>query len=86
MRRRTVFCVSCVEKVERDGDAVGAAVEDRTEHFLTIDGEGLGNGHSAKAAGIEAVNLAIDGSPGHSAGEGLARRGAQAWIGIIAHP
>jgi len=73
-----------VEKIEGDDDAVGAAGEDRTEHLATIDGEGLGNGHSAKAARIEAIDLPIDGSLGHSAGEGLARRGAQAWIGIIA--
>jgi hypothetical protein len=43
-------------------------------------------GHGAEAAGIEAVDLAVEGGLGDGAGESLARCGAAARIGIIAYP
>ena len=75
-----------VETVERDVDAVGPGVKDRSEHLVAIDGDRLGDGHRAETAGIEAVDLSVEGGFGNGAGEGLAWRGAAARIGIIPYP
>jgi hypothetical protein len=73
------------EAVEGDVDAVGPGVKDGSEHLVAIDGDRFGDCHRAEAAGVKAVDLAVDGGLGDGAGERLARRGATARIGIIAH-
>jgi hypothetical protein len=77
--------VGLCETVERDVDAVGPGVKDGSEHLVAIDGDRFGDRHRAEAAGVKAVDLAVDGGFGDGAGERLARRGATARIGIIAH-
>jgi hypothetical protein len=55
---------------------------------VAVDGDRF-RGHRAEPAGIQAVDLAIDGRLGDRARKGLARRRAAAWIGVIAdtgHP
>ena len=50
----------------------------------TVDGDRLGDRHGAKAARIEAIDLAAGGGLGNGAGERLARGGAAARIGVVA--
>jgi hypothetical protein len=64
--------------------------QDRLKAFAdkvetAIDGDRFGDCHRAEAAGVKAVDLAVDGGLGDGAGKRLARRGATARIGIIAH-
>src|SRR5262249_22812962 len=74
-----------VETVERDVDAVGSGIEDRSKRFVAIDGDRLGDGERPEAAGIETVDLAIDLGLRDRAGEGLAGCSAAAWIGVVAN-
>jgi hypothetical protein len=77
-----VVCVACGDV---DVDAVGAARQNAGENLMTIDRHRLDDRDGAEAAGIQAVYLAVDERLADRSGEGFARSGPAAGIGVIAH-
>lgn len=66
-----------------DNDAVGAG--DQNARFRTgaINRHRFGDGDATETAGIDAIDFATGSGFGNSTGEGFARRGAAAGIGVI---
>src|SRR6185312_1111388 len=65
-----------------DDNAVSARDQHGPEGAAAIDGDRLGNRHCAEPAGIEAIDLAVDGGFRNRAGKGLAGCGATAGIDV----
>ena len=62
-----------------------AARKDTGEDLMAVDGDGLGDSDGAERTGIEAIYLPVDEGLADGAGEGCARRGSAARIGVINH-
>jgi hypothetical protein len=66
-----------------DGDAVGARREDAGQGAVAVDGDGLGDGHGTKAAGIENGDLAAGRGLRDGAREGLAGSRTAARVRVV---
>src|SRR5207237_1240526 len=74
-----------VGRLGGDVDSVGARDQGgRDLAAAAVEGDRLRDGHGAEAAGIERVDLAAVRRLRDGARPGLARRGAAAWIGVVA--
>jgi len=71
-----------VGRCRGDGDAIGSGDQNRPKRRGAIDGDRLGDGQGAKAARIEAIDLATRSGFGNRAGESPAGGRAAARIGV----
>jgi hypothetical protein len=71
--------------IEVNTDSVRSGIQDRTGDAVAVDRDRLCDREGTEAAGIKAIDFAIQRGLGNGTCEGLAGRGATAGIGVISH-